>query len=134
MKQISILKTFKIPLITLLAATVFCSECAAFWMKVSESMDVSIYADTGTIVRVGRNKRMDVLYDLKNTDSSGQRSIRAFEEFDCDTAKAKSLNAVGYSDRMGTGKVVRSMDYSSDWIPAQGNKNEQQLLYFVCAW
>jgi hypothetical protein len=106
----------------------------AFWMKVTETMDVSVYADTGTIVRIGRNKRMDVLYDLRASDSSGQRSIRSFAEFDCDNNREKSINAVGYSDRMGTGKVVRTMDYPSDWIPTQSNKNEQQLLYFVCAW
>jgi hypothetical protein len=107
---------------------------SAFWMKVTETMDVSVYADTGTIVRIGRNKRMDVLYDLRAADSSGQRSIRSFAEFDCDNGREKSINAVGYSDRMGTGKVVRTMDYPSDWIPTQSNKNEQQLLYFVCAW
>jgi len=109
-------------------------DSLAFWMKVTETMDVSVYADTGTIVRIGRNKRMDVLYDLRASDSSGQRSIRSFAEFDCDNNREKSINAVGYSDRMGTGKVVRTMDYPSDWIPTQSNKNEQQLLYFVCAW
>ena len=111
----------KTVLLTLALLAISSQECYAFWMKITENMDVSVYADTGTIVRIGRNKRMDVLYDLRNTDSSGQRSIR-------------SLNAVGYSDRMGTGKVVRSMDYSSEWIPAKNNRNEQQLLYFVCAW
>ena len=124
----------KTVLLTLALLAISSQECYAFWMKITENMDVSVYADTGTIVRIGRNKRMDVLYDLRNTDSSGQRSIRSFEEFDCDTAMAKSLNAVGYSDRMGTGKVVRSMDYSSEWIPAKNNRNEQQLLYSVCAW
>jgi hypothetical protein len=103
-------------------------------MKVTENADVSVYADTGTIVRIGRNKRMDVLYDLRRTDASGQRSIKSFEEFNCDTASAKSINAVGFADRMGTGKVVRTMDYQSEWIPSGKNKNEQQLLYFVCAW
>jgi len=120
--------------ITTLLLLVISPTSFAFWMKVTETMDVSVYADTGTIRRIGRNKRMDVLYDLRTADSSGQRSIRAFAEFDCDNGREKSINAVGYSDRMGTGKVVRTMDYPSECIPTSGNKNEQQLLYFVCAW
>jgi len=129
-----ILQTKKFISTAFLLLVLTTQNCLAFWMKVTETMDVSVYADTGTIVRIGRNKRMDVLYDLRAADSSGQRSIRAFEEFDCDMSREKSINAVGYSDRMGTGKVVRTMDYPSDWMPAQNNKNQQQLLYFVCAW
>ncbi len=125
----------RILITVIITLTVLVSQdCLAFWMKVTETMDVSVYADTGTIVRIGRNKRMDVLYDLRASDSSGQRSIRSFAEFDCDNNREKSINAVGYSERMGTGKVVRTMDYPSEWIPTQSNKNEQQLLYFVCAW
>ncbi len=125
---------FKYIACTLALWAIFSQDCLAFWMKITENSDVSVYADTGTIVRVGRNKRMDVLYDLRNVDASGQRSIKSFEEFNCDTASAKSINAVGFADRMGTGKVVRTMDYQSEWIPSGKNKNEQQLLYFVCAW
>lgn len=127
-------RNLKIALIALTLTAITPLQSFAFWMKVTETMDVSVYADTGTIVRVGRNKRMDVLYDLRTPDSSGQRSIRSFAEFDCDNNREKSINAVGYSDRMGTGKVVRTMDYPSEWIPTQNNKNEQQLTYFVCAW
>ena len=76
-------KSFKISskavVLTLALLAIASQECFAFWMKITENMDVSVYADTGTIVRIGRNKRMDVLYDLRNADSSGQRSIRSFE-------------------------------------------------------
>ena len=77
---------FKYIACTLALWVIFSQDCLAFWMKITENSDVSVYADTGTIVRVGRNKRMDVLYDLRNVDASGQRSIKSFEEFNCDTA------------------------------------------------
>lgn len=111
-----------------------CASAQAMWVTVTHNEVATVYVDSAAIVKVGNLKRIWVVYDLQDTDSAGQRSVKSYIEYDCSDNTYKTLSANSYAQPMGRGPVVKSMPIDTASKPVTQDSLSRQVYGFACAW
>ena len=106
----------------------------AMWVTVSQNEVATVYVDSASIVKMQHNKRMWVVYDLKEVDNSGQRSVKSYIDYDCAEGKYKTMSATSHANKMGNGPVIKSLPVPEAWRPVSQDSMSRQLFAFACAW
>jgi NADH:ubiquinone oxidoreductase subunit len=104
------------------------------WVTVTQNEVANVYVDSASIVKIGQNKRIWVVYDLKEVDSLGQQSVKSYMEYDCAEFKYKTISATSHANRMGNGPVLKSMPVPEGFKPISQDAMSRQLFAFACAW
>lgn len=95
---------------------------------------VTMYADTGNIIKSGNVFRMWTLTDSMSTftTTSGERfrSMKLQQEYDCKKGLARPLYISAHSANMGEGKVVFSKSSNEKWHPIPPDR--KTLINFAC--
>ncbi len=117
------------------AALLACSGLAqAMWVTVTQNEVATVYVDSASIVKMHHNKRVWVVYDLKDSDNSGQRSVKSYIDYDCAEGKYKTMSATSHANKMGNGPVIKSLPVPEGWRPVSQDSMSRQLFAFACAW
>ena len=106
----------------------------AMWVTVTQNEVATVYVDSASIVKMHHNKRVWVVYDLKDVDNSGQRSVKSYIDYDCAEGKYKTMSATSHANKMGNGPVVKSLPVPEGWRPVSQDSMSRQLFAFACAW
>lgn len=91
------------------------------WVVANYDQAVTIYADTGTIRRLGD---MAYMWDLTNFQTAkavgGEKRALSFkkeQEYDCNKQQARILYISWHSGNMGTGEILGSDRTPGGWRP-----------------
>lgn len=106
----------------------------AMWVTVTQNEVATVYVDSASIVKIHHNKRVWVVYDLKDVDNSGQRSVKSYIDYDCAEGKYKTMSATSHANKMGNGPVIKSLPVPEGWRPVSQDSMSRQLFAFACAW
>ena len=106
----------------------------AMWVTVTQNEVATVYVDSASIVKMHHNKRVWVVYDLKDVDNSGQRSVKSYIDYDCAEGKYKTMSATSHANKMGNGPVIKSLPVPEGWRPVSQDSMSRQLYAFACAW
>jgi hypothetical protein len=106
----------------------------AMWVTVTQNEVATVYVDSASIVKMHHNKRVWVVYDLKDVDNSGQRSVKSYIDYDCAEGKYKTMSATSHANKMGNGPVIKSLPVPEGWRPVSQDSMSRQLFAFACAW
>jgi hypothetical protein len=106
----------------------------AMWVTVTQNEVATVYVDSASIVKMHHNKRVWVVYDLKDVDNSGQRSVKSYIDYDCAEGKYKTMSATSHANKMGSGPVIKSLPVPEGWRPVSQDSMSRQLFAFACAW
>ena len=106
----------------------------AMWVTVTQHEVATVYVDSASIVKMQHNKRVWVVYDLKDVDNSGQRSVKSYIDYDCAEGKYKTMSATSHANKMGNGPVIKSLPVPEGWRPVSQDAMSRQLFAFACAW
>jgi hypothetical protein len=95
------------------------SSAAAEWVKVSVSAAGNTYVDTATILKAGDKVKMWKLMDYKIVadPNSPYKSVKRQYEYDCKGKLRRLLFASSFSDRMGKGEILTTVDEPANWMP-----------------
>jgi hypothetical protein len=112
-----------------------CAPAAhSMWVTVTQNEVATVYVDSASIVKMQHNKRVWVVYDLKDVDNSGQRSVKSYIDYDCAEGKYKTMSATSHANKMGNGPVIKSLPVPEGWRPVSQDSMSRQLFAFACAW
>ena len=106
----------------------------AMWVTVTQNEVATVYVDSASIVKMHHNKRVWVVYELKDVDNSGQRSVKSYIDYDCAEGKYKTMSATSHANKMGNGPVIKSLPVPEGWRPVSQDSMSRQLFAFACAW
>ena len=106
----------------------------AMWVTVTQNEVATVYVDSASIVKMHHNKRVWVVYDLKDVDNSGQRSVKSYIDYDCAEGKYKTMSATSHANNLGSGPVIKSLPGPEGWRPVSQDSMSRQLFAFACAW
>ena len=110
------------------------STVHAMWMTVMRTETATVYMDSSAIVKVGQHKRVWVVYDLREPDSSGQRSVKSYMEYDCAEGTYRTLAASSHAQPMGNGPALKALPVPAQPKPVTQDALSRQVYGFACAW
>lgn len=120
--------------LSLLAALLCCASAQAMWVTVTRNEAATVYVDSAAIVKIGSIKRIWVVYDLKDPDNTGQRSVKSYLEYDCAANTYKTLSASSHAQPMGNGPAIKALPVAGQAKPITQDSMSRQVYAFACAW
>ena len=118
----------------LLAWTLALPCAHAMWVTITRNEATTVYIDSAAIVKVGALRRVWLVYDLREADASGQRSVKSQVEYDCGESTYRTLSASTHGSPMGQGPVLKAMPGGSSAKPVTQDALSRQIYTFACAW
>jgi hypothetical protein len=109
-------------------------QAHAMWMTVMRTEAATVYMDSSAIVRVGQLKRVWVVYDLNQPDSSGQRSVKSYIEYNCAENTYRTISASSHAQPMGNGPALKALPVPGQPKPVTQDALSRQVYGFACAW
>jgi hypothetical protein len=105
------------------------------WVQMSsEGAGSVMYADPDSIKIDGQLRKVTELHDLKVPDrTSGNRSTKVVEEYDCKEGRIRVLQEEYFSGQMGAGERLGGNTEPTDWFPIAPGTRGATLLKFVCS-
>ena len=100
-------------------SSLVCLQAHAMWVMVTQNEVATVFVDSASIVKIGQNKRIWVVYDLKEVDRSGQMSVKSYMEYDCAEFKYKTISATSHPNKMGNGPVLKSLPVPKAGSPSR---------------
>lgn len=104
------------------------------WVTVTRNEVATVYIDSVSIQKMGDIRRVWVVYDLQNPDTTGQQSVKSNIEYDCAEGKYKTLSASSHPNKMGNGPIIKALPVAEGWRPISQDSMSRQLFAFACAW
>ena len=111
------------------------STAFAEWTAISDSSDLTVYANYSSIRTTGVNKKMWDLKDFKtvqSTDGVMYHSSKTLIEYDCEREQQRLLFFSWFSGEMGKGSVVFEHLETSSWQPNQPDSIGEGLWKVAC--
>ena len=106
----------------------------AMWVTLTRNEAATVYIDSAAIVKVGALRRVWLVYDLREVDASGQRSVKSQVEYDCGESTYRTLSASTHGAPMGQGPVLKALPPGSSAKPVTQDALSRQVYAFACAW
>ena len=120
---------------TLLFSTVFFpSPSYAEWTKVGENINATFYVDFERSRKHSGFVYYWKLIDVFKPNSSGDLSIKAYDQVDCKMFRYKYLSGMTFSKPMGAENAIRVDNRpGKDWRYPPPNSANEALLKSVCS-
>ena len=117
-----------------LALLMSASVSHAMWVTVTQNEVATVYVDSASIVKMQHNKRVWVVYDLKEVDNSGQRSVKSYIEYNCAENTYRTISASSHAQPMGNGPALKALPVPGQPKPVTQDALSRQVFGFACAW
>jgi len=122
--------------ISILLLAFVSSNAMAELVKVGESNSLIEYAYPDTIRRSDHEVKIWLLLDYKAQQPTVGRkpflSEKMQDEYDCNEEQSRGLAITVYSGNMGSGNVIFSDAYLSDWKPVTPDSLDETTLKYAC--
>lgn len=105
----------------------------AEWLEVGQSMSLTLYMDPATLSKDGNHRKAWVLYDFRNRATSGELSVRAYREFDCDQRRVRTLSISYFAEPMAGGLILSKSDTPDEWQSVPAKTVNGIELGYACA-
>ena len=109
-------------------------QAHAMWMTVMRTETATVYMDSSAIVKIGQRKRVWVVYDLREPDNNGQRSVKSYIEYDCAENTYRTISASSHAQPMGNGPALKALPVPAQPKPVTQDALSRQVYGFACAW
>ncbi|OIR17698.1 hypothetical protein GALL_19200 [mine drainage metagenome] len=119
-------------LVGLLLLLMMSNHAIAGWTQISENENNIAYADASTIIKTGSKVKMWDVLNLKNTTNENYASLKSLQEYDCKENKSRILSYSTYSEKMGSGNVVKSSTSAHEWLPVKHGGTTEKLWKTAC--
>ena len=132
-------------LLTLMLAVVS-SSAMAEWVEIGEieDGDITVYADPTTIRKTGNKVKIWVLIDRKTTwvpdghktaiEELGVLSSKGKRVYDCEKKQWRILFLALYSENMGGGETVLTINSRDEWKPVPPPDSAGRAVFkFACS-
>jgi hypothetical protein len=104
----------------------------ADWVVVSTSGQGSMYADPSTIQRKGKTRTVWALMDLKEPTPQGNRSVRLFQEYNCEESMVRGLQSHPFQKNMGQGATEGGSYEQTPWMHIAPDTMYNHMQTLVC--
>ena len=102
------------------------------WTKVSTTVsDTNIYVDTDTINEVRGYVYVWTLTDAAEPSQSGHRSVKVYEQVDCELNRYKRLTYVFYKQSMGLGES-ETLEGDGNWKYMVPDTSAYSVMKYAC--
>ena len=102
------------------------------WTEISENInDTSFYLDKNTIIEVGEYVYLWTMTDLLEPNKFGDRSVKVYEQLDCELNQYKRLVYVFYSQPMGIGGSETEIG-EGKWQHMEPDTSSYELWRYAC--
>jgi hypothetical protein len=105
--------------ILIMVLSVVSGSAMAEWSEIQNNDLAIYYIDWSTVRTDGNIKKFWMLVDYKAPKTIGKisfMSIKLQEEIDCKEEKARTIYSIFFSQRLGNGESVTSLD-AENWTP-----------------
>lgn len=103
------------------------------WIEVYATDFGTFYVDPTTIRKEGNLRTAWTIQNYKQRDTAGAISTRTTEAFDCTNERYKFFAFTRYSEPMGKGKTVSSVEEPGDWKELPPDSAAEAILKIACA-
>ncbi len=112
----------------------FISDATAAWELAGFSNRADAFVETETIVRKGNLVRVWVMYSDTVVDpNKSYRSLKSFQEYNCQTRENRLLYESQHSGEMGGGETIFSTNINqSAWTPIAPDSVAESIRKFIC--
>jgi surface-adhesin protein E len=93
------------------------------------------YIDFSSIRRNGQFAKMWDLFDLETSRSVNGKTFQSskhHKEYGCIEEQSRLIAMTAFSDRMGSGNVVKTFVYQDEWQPVEPGSVDQDLWQIAC--
>jgi len=108
----------------------------AEWMNFDGNNEVTFYVDPATIRRSGDMVKFWRLASFNSPQTIGRGvsylSVKSQEEYDCKEDRNRTLNLAAYSQKMGIGGPILSVDEPLEWKPVAPATIVEVLWKYAC--
>ena len=111
------------------------SPARADWVGVSETDTTVLYVDPSTIRKDGHLRKVWVLSNLKQRDTTGELSRRALDEYDCAGERRRLLSISTHAEPMAAGQILlygNTSGVAGEWNYIPPGTSFYHVLKFVC--
>lgn len=111
------------------------NTASAAWTYVGDTGYALHYVDTGSIQRIGNNRRMWDLFDYKAQQTKTRKpyfSSRSLMEYDCSNMKQRRLSIIVSSGKMGGGDTVFTNSEADPWKTIESNSAAIEFFKIAC--
>jgi len=105
------------------------------WVEVYKSHQLTLYADTSSLINNGKTVKVWRLADYKVAEINGDfvyLSRKLYEEYDCNNEKYRQLYVSLYPEKMGEGKPIYSNAETYAWTPVLPNTESDAMWEIAC--
>ena len=119
-------------LVALLSATPLISFAQNWVFVTGNSNAADFYVDADSIKKIGANRRVWVLQDLKKRTVNGSLSAKLLREIDCNEEKIRSLQFTFYAENMLKGEMMNTVTRTGEWEFVSPDSMNKDVLDAVC--
>ena len=113
--------------------SLFCVCAKAGWVKVAETDTAVFYADPGSVLTIGKYRRIWTLIDFNSVQAQGIMSIRGLEEYDCVEQRVRFLSQTNHEGKLATGRVLSGIGTIDGWDFLPPNSPLSRVMAVACA-
>ena len=119
-------------LVALLSATPLISFAQNWVFVTGNSNAADFYVDADSIKKIGTNRRVWILQDLKKRTVNGSLSAKLLREIDCNEEKIRSLQFTFYAENMLKGEMMNTVTRTGEWEFVSPDSMNKDVLDAVC--
>ena len=126
-------------LILILLCSFLSFPCFAKWKKIIETKTFTDFIETGSVKKKNGIIYLWTLRNFIKKQKNGEKSLKLYSRYDCNTIKYEVLSIISYKTQMGKGRKFfykkNVMDYSdnSNWIYPNVDDEVYRLMKVICS-
>lgn len=107
--------------------------CHAAWVKVTENNIGNFFVDPSAVVNRGPIREVTEIHNLNQvTRMFKYLSVVIQAEYDCDQKRYRNRHRQEFSDHMGQGTLIASIDMQEDWSDIYPYSPVEMTMKLVC--
>jgi len=103
----------------------------AEWKKFHANEESTSYIDYATVKSNGAMRKVWIIGNMKEAESSGVKSWRAMTELDCVEERFRLRLATGFKREFAKGEILLSNNSVSNWSEIPPQSNQATLLKII---
>ena len=98
----------------------------------TDAASARFFVDKDNLSIINGYRRAWILNDLGKPNGQGTESFRSVEEYDCAQGQARVMQIHAMSGPMATGNLVARRSGNGQWLKAEAETIDKQLMDAVC--
>lgn len=117
----------------LLICNIYTNANAQQWIPAGSNSDGTSYIDVKSIKKDGYFRKAWLIQDRINPTKWGDKSYRAYVEYDCKNDRSRLLTLSSHSEKMATGNIEILINQTDPWSYVAPGTVDAAALSLVCS-